>query len=78
MKQPKLLADENIAAPMVNALGNAGWDIVYVTDRFPGALDHEVLKLAQDENRILLTEDKDFGDLVVRAQGTIRRRRKSQ
>jgi len=35
-----------------------------VTEDIPGAEDLEVLRMAQDEQRILVTEDKDFGDWV--------------
>jgi len=32
----------------------------------PGILDEEVLAIARQEGRLLLTEDKDFGELVIR------------
>jgi predicted nuclease of predicted toxin-antitoxin system len=62
----KLLADENIAAPMVAALRDAGHDVLYIVEHAPGVADDEVLDLAREESRVILTEDKDFGDLVVR------------
>ena len=66
MNQPGLLADENIAAPIVAALREHGWDIVYITERSPGITDDDVLALVRSEHRILITEDKDFGELVFR------------
>jgi predicted nuclease of predicted toxin-antitoxin system len=41
-------------------------DVVYLADIAPAASDTEVMMRAQAEGRILLTEDKDFGDLVFR------------
>lgn len=62
----KLLADENIAAPLVQALRTQGNDVTYVAEMSPGLTDDEVLSLAKREHRLLLTEDKDFGELVFR------------
>lgn len=62
----KLLADENIAAPLVQALRQAGHDVTYVAELAPGIADEAVLSLARQQGRLLLTEDKDFGELVFR------------
>ena len=43
-----------------------GHDVLYVVESAPGSDDETVLKLAADQDRILLTEDKEFGELVVR------------
>jgi predicted nuclease of predicted toxin-antitoxin system len=40
--------------------------VLYVKESAPGADDHTVLQMAADQERVLLTEDKDFGELVVR------------
>ncbi len=50
----------------MRALRDVGFDIVRSADIKPSADDIEVLALAFSENRILLTEDTDFGDLIVR------------
>jgi predicted nuclease of predicted toxin-antitoxin system len=60
------LADECAAAPLVAALRENGHDVVYIAEVAPRASDAEVLRLARDEARLLLTDDKDFGDLVFR------------
>jgi predicted nuclease of predicted toxin-antitoxin system len=60
----KFLADECCDADMVVSLREDGHDILYITESKPGILDEEVLKKAFDESRILLTEDKGFGELV--------------
>jgi predicted nuclease of predicted toxin-antitoxin system len=43
--------------------------VVAVTERLPGAEDQAVINLAAQEERILLTEDKDFGQLVHASRG---------
>lgn len=59
----RFLADESCDFAAVRALRAAGYDVDAVKDRFPGATDEEVVKIAVQESRILLTEDKDFGQL---------------
>jgi predicted nuclease of predicted toxin-antitoxin system len=60
------LADECVDEPLVNGLRADGHDVTYIREIAAGSDDRSVLKLAADQNRILLTEDKDFGELVVR------------
>jgi len=62
----KLLADECCDNGMVRALREYGYDVTYVPEIKAGATDEEVLHDAYNEGRILLTEDKDFGELVYR------------
>lgn len=62
----KFLADECCERGLVVALRKAGYDVLHVVESKPGATDDDVLALAFDERRILLTEDKDFGELVYR------------
>lgn len=65
---PRFLADECFPGPMVRALRQAGFEVARSSELLPGAEDRNVLGLAVREGRILLTEDADFGDLVVRFQ----------
>ena len=58
----KFLADECVDAGLVNALRVAGYDAIFVGDAAKGILDEQVLAMAAREGRILLTEDKDFGE----------------
>jgi predicted nuclease of predicted toxin-antitoxin system len=60
------LIDECVDAAMVAQLREAEHDVIYVSDIAPRATDAEVMDRANSENRLLLTEDKDFGDLVFR------------
>jgi predicted nuclease of predicted toxin-antitoxin system len=60
------LADECVAAPLVEMLRKAGHDVVYIAEAAAGLSDANVIALAHREQRLLLTEDKDFGDLIFR------------
>jgi Domain of unknown function (DUF5615) len=60
----RLLANENFPGPAVAALEEAGNDIIWVRVAAPGASDPDVLAWAVREGRILLTFDKDFGELA--------------
>ncbi len=60
----RFLADESCDATIARALQDAGHDITAVRDISPRAPDSVVIDLARRDARILLTEDRDFGQLV--------------
>jgi predicted nuclease of predicted toxin-antitoxin system len=60
------LIDECVDADLAALLRESGHDVVYITDVAPRTADADVMNRAHRENRLLLTEDKDFGDLVFR------------
>ncbi len=60
----KFLADENCDFIVVRVLRSSGYDALSVAESYPAISDSEVLRLAVNEKRILLTEDKDFGEWV--------------
>jgi predicted nuclease of predicted toxin-antitoxin system len=60
----RFLANENLPGTAVTALAAAGHDVVWVRTAAPGTTDPEVLAWAAREERILLTFDKDFGELA--------------
>jgi predicted nuclease of predicted toxin-antitoxin system len=60
----RFLADESCDFAVVRALREAGHDVAAVADIFPRAEDQRVIEIALNEGRVLLTEDKDFGQLV--------------
>ena len=62
----KFFADECCDAGIVASLRIEGHDVLYVLEEEPGLQDEVVLQRAYVERRILLTEDKDFGELVYR------------
>jgi predicted nuclease of predicted toxin-antitoxin system len=60
----RFLANDNFPGAAVTALNAAGHDVVWVRTVAPGTGDPEVLAWAVREERILLTFDKDFGELA--------------
>ena len=62
----RLLADEGVEAGIVARLRAEGHDVVYVAELAPGISDDAVLASAVADERLLLTADKDFGELVFR------------
>jgi predicted nuclease of predicted toxin-antitoxin system len=63
----RLLADENFPRVAVTAFEAAGHDILWVRTGMPGASDVAVLREAGRQGRVLLTFDKDFGELAARS-----------
>ncbi len=66
-RKMRFLADENFPGDAVTALRSAGHDVVWVSTVASGVSDVNVLAMAEDARRILLTFDKDFGELAWRA-----------
>lgn len=66
MKEYRFLADENILLEVVDGLRERKIDIKSVSLLSPGADDIDVLRMARRQNRVLLTFDKDFGELVFK------------
>ena len=72
------VADESCAGPVIRALREAGHDVVAwytaptsIAEVAKGAKDVQVLERALNEKRVLITEDRDFGELVyARAQSS--------
>lgn len=60
----RFLADENFPLPSARLLSAAGHDVVAVSLETPGVPDEIVLARAVREGRILLTFDRDYGDLL--------------
>jgi len=58
------LADESCAGAVIRALRENGHSVVAIIDVANGATDDEVLERAFNEKRVLVTEDRDFGELV--------------
>ncbi|MGL4465201.1 MAG: DUF5615 family PIN-like protein [Planctomycetia bacterium] len=61
-----LVADENIDRGIVERLRRDGHTVVWIAEASPSASDEDVLRRAADGGAMLVTEDKDFGELVYR------------
>jgi predicted nuclease of predicted toxin-antitoxin system len=62
----RFLANENFPLPSVHRLRVSGYDTLAVVEELAGAKDSEVLARAADEGRIVLTFDRDYGELIYR------------
>jgi predicted nuclease of predicted toxin-antitoxin system len=63
----KFLLDESADYPLAEVLAKAGHDVTTIVSDYPRALkDQDVLTLAHNEERVLITNDTDFGELIFR------------
>ncbi len=60
----RLCANENVPGDCVARLRQAGHDVLWIRQSAPGSPDEVVLARAEAEGRLLITFDKDFGELV--------------
>lgn len=59
-----ILADENIDSYMVSILRSKNIEVSHIKEDCQGVSDEEVIRLSKSPLRIILTEDKDFGEWV--------------
>jgi predicted nuclease of predicted toxin-antitoxin system len=64
----RFLVDESTGSGVDRYLREQGHDAVSVADIMPQADDIEILRYAYAEDRLVVTNDKDFGDLIFRSQ----------
>jgi len=62
----KLLANENFPTDSFHYLKSKGYDIKAIGIDYAGIADKEVMTLAINEGRIILTFDKDYGELIFK------------
>jgi predicted nuclease of predicted toxin-antitoxin system len=60
----RFLADESCDFAVVRSLRSAGYNVVAVSESLPSAPDIKILRAAVEDNRILITEDSDFGEWI--------------
>jgi len=61
----RFLLDESAEFKIAAFLENEGHDVTAIAHDYPNALsDREVLRIAHAEQRVLITNDRDFGELV--------------
>jgi predicted nuclease of predicted toxin-antitoxin system len=61
-----VFADESIDRPIVDRMRQIGHNVIYVAELAPSISDDDVLAQANSQGALLLTADKDFGELVFR------------
>ena len=61
----RLLADENVHGKVVRGLRDRGFEVEWIHHSSPGALDPAILARADISDWVLITCDRDFGDLIL-------------
>ena len=61
-----LLADEGVDKQVVDALRLAGHTVTWILEQVPGSSDDLIIELANSMSALLITQDKDFGEMVFR------------
>lgn len=60
----RLLLNENIPIASAHKLRSLGYDLVAVGEKMPGVTDQAVLEIARQTQRIVVTFDRDYGELI--------------
>jgi predicted nuclease of predicted toxin-antitoxin system len=64
MTKKRFLADENIPRKVVDLISEKGYDVLWIKKIAPRGSDDCILSMAEADGRIILTFDRDFGQLV--------------
>jgi predicted nuclease of predicted toxin-antitoxin system len=64
----QIVADESVDFRIVVQLRQIGLTVYAIVEQQPSIKDEEVLSIANENDALLITEDKDFGELVFRLQ----------
>jgi len=62
----KFIIDENIGPKVAKWLRELQYDVISIYEEFRGLDDEQILRKSVKENRILITNDKDFGEMIFR------------
>ncbi|NQZ79274.1 MAG: DUF5615 family PIN-like protein [Ekhidna sp.] len=62
----KFLANENVPIASVNYLKSKGFDITSIGIEYSGTADEDVMKLAMEQERTIITYDRDYGELIFK------------
>ena len=63
-----IILDENIDAQLIDTLRNLNYHVYSIREESPGISDREIVQLVKSSKGLLITEDKDFGELVFAHQ----------
>lgn len=66
VQSPKFLIDESVEYRIVKFLRESNFDVLAIAEKFPSTPDVDVLSIAYKEKRVLITNDKDFGEIVFK------------
>jgi predicted nuclease of predicted toxin-antitoxin system len=59
-----VIADENIDHSLIEAIRAAGIEVLSIYETSRGIRDEQIIESSRNPPRIILTEDKDFGEWV--------------
>ena len=62
----RMIANENIPGTVIRNLRQQGHDVLSVRESMQGVDDRSILRRAETEQRLFVTQDKDFGELAFR------------
>ncbi len=62
----RFLANENMPAASIHRLRSASYEVASIIEDSPGATDRVILSRAHAEHRVILTFDRDYGELIYR------------
>ncbi len=62
----RFIVDESTGRKLTSLIKQAGYDSIFSRDALPKADDVQILDFAEKNNWILITDDKDFGELIFR------------
>lgn len=62
----KLLANENFPRPGILLLRSLGYNITSIGEDYAGVTDEFVMKIAETEGRVIITFDRDYGELIFK------------
>jgi predicted nuclease of predicted toxin-antitoxin system len=62
----RFLANENYPFPSILLLREKGYDVKSIAENSHGISDDQVINIALEENRIILTFDRDYGELIFK------------
>lgn len=68
MSSLRFLVDANLGVAVVEALRQGGHDVAFVGELDWSMPDDEILGIARREERIILTMDTDFGELIYHSR----------
>ena len=62
----KFLVNENVPVASVVLLRQRGMDVTYVAEDFPSEADTAIMQTAHNQDRIIITFDRDYGELIFK------------
>ena len=62
----RIVADKSIDGQIAERLRRDGHEVLFIAEMEPGVEDEVVLARSREQDAVLLTADKDFGELVFR------------